>query len=510
MSATDSAHPTPLCNERANDASSSRTPRTNMNLLTTDNLLLVLIVIGVVVGISLGAGLHGRGLTDRDIMYLGFLGSIFLRMLKALILPLIISSLISGLADLDSKLSGRMGWVTIVYYMSTTFTAVFLGIALVYAIKPGYYGSSADEVRKQGGRPSTVADTFLDLIRSMFPSNLIGACITQESTMLIVPKGPLAEPEPEIYAFQQNYTNFTTPFAEPEPTDGIDPDDPYTWMFKVGHVESGMNILGIVVFCVAFGIVIARMGKQGKPLRDFFDSMREAIMRIVNIVMWFSPIGICFLIAARIVAMRNPAQMLGRIGMYMVTVLSGLGIHAFIILPTIYIVFARKNPLMHFLGASQALLTALGTASSSATLSITISNMEQKRHIDTRVARFVLPIGATINMDGTALYEAVAVLFIAQVNGVSLDAGKIIALRYRDRFRTAVNVWGDAVGSGVVAHVVRDSLDHADEVEAATMDYKGDIIRGFHGHDDIPFKNLPPDAIVNPSYSGHDELGTYM
>lgn len=151
------------------------------NIVTKENVLLLLIVIAVAIGILLGALLYGNNLTKREIMYLGFPGNIFLRMLKALILPLIISSLVSGLAALDSKLSGRMGWITIVYYMVTTFTAVFLGIALVYAMRPGYYGSINEKDAGKGSRPATAADTFLDLFRSMFPPNLVQACIMKVS-----------------------------------------------------------------------------------------------------------------------------------------------------------------------------------------------------------------------------------------------------------------------------------------------------------------------------------------
>merc|ERR1712066_59113 len=199
---------------------------------------------------------------------------------------------------------------------------------------------------------------------------------------------------------------------------------------------------------------------------------------------------------------------MGQLGLYFMTVLIGLFLHGFVVLPIIYTVCTRKLPFRFIANMTNAFTTAFGTASSSATLPVTISLLEEKNEVDPRVCRFVLPIGATINMDGTALYEAVAAIFISQVNGMALSIGQVIAISITataasigaagipqaglvtmvmvleavglppdditiilavdwllDRFRTTINVVGDSVGAGIVNHLSAGELDAMDKVE---------------------------------------------
>ncbi|PNI78626.1 SLC1A2 isoform 6, partial [Pan troglodytes] len=177
-------------------------------------------------------------------------------------------------------------------------------------------------------------------------------------------------------------------------------------------------------------------------------------------IMWYSPLGIACLICGKIIAIKDLEVVARQLGMYMVTVIIGLIIHGGIFLPLIYFVVTRKNPFSFFAGIFQAWITALGTASSAGTLPVTFRCLEENLGIDKRVTRFVLPVGATINMDGTALYEAVAAIFIAQMNGVVLDGGQIVTVR--DRMRTSVNVVGDSFGAGIVYHLSKSELDTID------------------------------------------------
>ncbi|MGH0138283.1 UNVERIFIED_CONTAM: hypothetical protein FKN15_009725, partial [Acipenser sinensis] len=143
----------------------------------------------------------------------------------------------------------------------------------------------------------------------------------------------------------------------------------------------------------------------------------------------YFPLGIVFLVAGKILEMRDPSLIGKKLGMYAVTVVSGLLLHGTVILPLLYLFITRKNPILYVRGLLQALVIALATSSSSATLPITMKCLLENNGIDRRIARFVLPIGATINMDGTALYEAVAAIFIAQVNEYELDFGQLITIR---------------------------------------------------------------------------------
>uniref|UniRef100_A0A3Q3G7I8 Amino acid transporter n=1 Tax=Labrus bergylta TaxID=56723 RepID=A0A3Q3G7I8_9LABR len=344
----------------------------------------VLFTVGaVIVGIVLGFALRPYKMTFREVKYFSFPGELLMRMLQMLVLPLLISSLITGMAALDSKASGKMGMRAVIYYMTTTFIAVFIGILVVLVIHPGK-GSKEEFGKQQTIEQVSPADAFLDLIR-------------------------------------------------------------------------------------------------------------------------YAPIGILFLIAGKIVEMDDLTQMGGQLGMYTITVIIGLSIHAFVILPTLYFAITRQNPFVFIAGLLQALVTALGTSSSSATLPVTFKCLEENNKIDKRITRFILPVGATINMDGTALYEALAAIFIAQVNNMEMNFGQIITISitataasigaagipqaglvtmvivltsvglptdditliiavdwFLDRLRTTTNVLGDSIGAGIVEFLSRHELRSKD------------------------------------------------
>uniref|UniRef100_A0A0K8SXQ7 Amino acid transporter n=1 Tax=Lygus hesperus TaxID=30085 RepID=A0A0K8SXQ7_LYGHE len=441
------------------------------------NLLPVLTVMAVVGGVSMGFILRTTSSskwTPREVMYIQFPGDLFLRMLKGLIIPLLVASVTAAIGSLDFSLSKKIGGRAVLYYVSTTLLAVIEGIILVLLIKPGSRVSDVLKEDRKGSvmsRPVTTADTLLDLVRNLFPPNLVQSCIAQYRTVIIPPK--------EI-----NETN----------------SDIKLWDFT-GEYTGSSNVLGLVVFSVVQGIAIAQMGKVGKPLQDFYTALGEAMMLITNWVIWLSPIGVFFLVAAKVLEAESFAVMVGQMGMYFLTVMVGLILHGFIVVPLIYVVCVKKMPIKFIANMGQAIITAFATGSSSATLSVSMGCLEEKNGIDTRVSRFVMPIGATINMDGTALYEAVAVIFISQVRHLSLSLTQIISVSITatmasigaasipqaglvtmvmvldtvglpaedvslifavdwllDRFRTTVNVLGDAIGAGVVAHLSQKEL----------------------------------------------------
>ncbi|MED6283827.1 hypothetical protein CHARACLAT_012877 [Characodon lateralis] len=225
----------------------------------------------------------------------------------------------------------------------------------------------------------------------------------------------------------------------------------------------GINVVGLLVFSIAFGLILSSMGTEGKPLRDLINCLNKTIMLLVKVAIWYSPVGIIFLLAGQVVKMTD-AEDIGRdVAMYTLTVITGLIIHGCVTLPLIYFIVTRKNPLRFYGGILQALSTAFGTSSSSATLPVTLHCMEENHKMDKQVTRFMLPIGATMNMDGAALYEAVAALFIAQVNDMDFNQRQIIVLR--DRIRTAINVLGDCIDVGVVQHLSRHELQKSSRAE---------------------------------------------
>ncbi|XP_003974827.3 excitatory amino acid transporter 1-like [Takifugu rubripes] len=447
------------------------------------NAFVLFTISAVIIGIILGFGLRSYNMSYRDVTFFSFPGELLMRMLQMLVLPLLVSSLITGVAALDSRASGKMGMRAVIYYTTTTIIAVTIGIVMVLAIHPGR-GIKDEFSKTQKIEQVSPADAFLDLIRNMFPPNLVEACTKQYKTQYgkrIV-----------HVRMTVNDTIFTLNGSQEITREETVP---------VPGSVNGVNALGLVVFSLCFGLIIGSMREQGQPLRDFFDCLNEAIMRLVAIIMWYAPIGILFLIAGKIVEMDDITAMGSQLGMYTVTVICGLLVHATIVLPLLYFIITRKNPFVFIAGLLQALVTALGTSSSSATLPITFKCLEENNKVDKRVTRFVLPVGATINMDGTALYEALAAIFIAQVNDYDLNFGQILTISitataasigaagipqaglvtmiivltsvglptdditliiavdwFLDRFRTVTNVLGDSIGAGIVEHLSRHEL----------------------------------------------------
>ncbi|XP_065730234.1 excitatory amino acid transporter 1 isoform X2 [Phocoena phocoena] len=414
------------------------------------NAFVLLTVTAVIVGTILGFTLRPYKMSYREVKYFSFPGELLMRMLQMLVLPLIISSLVTGMAALDSKASGKMGMRAVVYYMTTTIIAVVIGIIIVIIIHPGK-GTKENMHREGKIVQVTAADAFLDLIRNMFPPNLVEACFKQFKTNYEKRsfKVPIQSNETLVGAVINNVSEAMETLTRI--TEELVP---------VPGSVNGVNALGLVVFSMCFGFVIGNMKEQGQALREFFDSLNEAIMRLVAVIMWYAPLGILFLIAGKIVEMEDMGVIGGQLAMYTVTVIVGLLIHAVIVLPLLYFLVTRKNPWVFIGGLLQALVTALGTSSSSATLPITFKCLEENNGVDKRVTRFVLPVGATINMDGTALYEALAAIFIAQVNNFDLNFGQIITIR--DRLRTTTNVLGDSLGAGIVEHLSRHELKNRD------------------------------------------------
>ncbi|XP_028639383.1 excitatory amino acid transporter 4 [Grammomys surdaster] len=505
------------CLQGLQDSLQQRALRTRLRLQTMTrehvrrflrrNAFILLTVSAVIIGVSLAFALRPYQLSYRQIKYFSFPGELLMRMLQMLVLPLIVSSLVTGMASLDNKATGRMGMRAAVYYMVTTVIAVFIGILMVTIIHPG---KGSKEGLHREGRIETVptADAFMDLVRNMFPPNLVEACFkqfkTQYSTRMvtrtIVRTDNGSELGASISPSVENETsileNVTRALGTLQEVISFEETVP------VPGSANGINALGLVVFSVAFGLVIGGMKHKGRVLRDFFDSLNEAIMRLVGIIIWYAPVGILFLIAGKILEMEDMAVLGGQLGMYTLTVIVGLFLHAGGVLPLIYFLVTHRNPFPFIGGMLQALITAMGTSSSSATLPITFRCLEEGLGVDRRITRFVLPVGATVNMDGTALYEALAAIFIAQVNNYELNLGQITTISitataasvgaagipqaglvtmvivltsvglpteditliiavdwFLDRLRTMTNVLGDSIGAAVIEHLSQRELE---------------------------------------------------
>nr|VFK14047.1 MAG: Na+/H+-dicarboxylate symporter [Candidatus Kentron sp. LFY] len=389
-------------------------------------ILLIFIVFGVIAGLLTG------WYFGAQMVSVTWLGDLFLNALKMMILPLIIAAVISGVSSMgDIRKLGRVGGVTLGYYVMTTGIAVFIGLIMVNLIEPGIgLDISGGTIPEGVSEKKDVGVT--DIILSLVSPNLIASAVETQ-------------------------------------------------------------LLPIILWSILFAAALTTLGEKGRAVLDFFDGMNQAMMKLITWLMYFAPIGIFALVAGRLGQAGGGEAFLREIEAvlwHVVTVLTGLAAH-FAVLFLILLLIAKRGR-NYLVGMLRALFTAFGTASSSATLPLTMECARENK-VDNRAVEFTLPLGSTVNMDGTAMYEAAAVMFIAQAYGMDMTLGQqaiifvtatlaaigaagipeaglvtmVIVLGavglpldgiglllavdwFLDRFRTATNVWGDSVGAAVV------------------------------------------------------------
>lgn len=330
-------------------------------------------MIGMLLGVLFGLALSfidGGALFISH--YIKPFGTIFINLLKLIAIPLILASLIKGVSDLQdiSKLS-QMGGRTILTYLCTTLIAVVIGLILVNTIQPGKtisvetrqelveaYASDADQKREAAAKQKAAGP--LQALVDVVPSNIFAAA------------------------------------------------------------TSNRNMLQIIFFALFFGIgMILLPQEQSKSVKDFFDSFNAIILKLIDLIMLAAPYGVFALLAALVVEAPS-LELFQALALYAVTLLLGLALMIFVY-AIIVKVFTKKSPSFFFSGIAPAQLLAFSTSSSAATLPVTMDCVEEKLGVDKEVASFVLPIGATINMDGTSVYQGVAAVFIAQAFGLDLS-----------------------------------------------------------------------------------------
>jgi Na+/H+-dicarboxylate symporter len=331
------------------------------------------ILIGMVFGLVFGFVMKNLEMKGIVVDWIKPFGTIFINLLKMIAVPLIIVSLIVGLSDLKdiAKLS-KLGGRTVVLYLFTTVTAVSIGLVLANLIKPGEYIN--DESRK-----------------SLLENFAGDAAKKIELAASAKNQGPL---QPLVDVVPENFFLAMT---------------------------DNTSMLKVILFVILIGIGLILIDEnKAKPVVDFFKGLNEVILKIIDIIMLFSPIGVFALMAALMVEIPDFST-LNALGIYALTVVLGLIIMTFVIYPTMLIVMAKYSPVKFYRAIAPAQLLAFSTSSSAATLPVTMERVIENVGVDEEVASFVLPLGATVNMDGTSLYQAVAAVFIAQAMGIPLD-----------------------------------------------------------------------------------------
>ena len=319
------------------------------------------IFLGLFLGIIVGLLLTSN--SNIATTYIKPFGTLFLNLIKMLIVPLVFSSLIVGTASVgDVKSLGRIGGKTLAYYLMTTAFAVVLGLILGNVLVPGQGLSIPVNVETTAQEAPSIVDTLLNII----PSNPLKSLV-----------------------------------------DG--------------------SMLQIIVFAIFLGIGATAVKEElGKPFINFFNSLAEIMYKITEIVMKFAPIGVFGLITP-VVAENGPSVLLPLIKV-IIAVYLGCILHAAIVYSSLLKVLANYNPIKFFKGIVSPAITAFSTSSSSGTLPVTMKAAKENLGVSDKIASFVLPLGATVNMDGTALYQGVCALFIAQVYGLNLSIGQMVTI----------------------------------------------------------------------------------
>ena len=404
--------------------------------------IIICMILGTIVGILFNSSGNYENNTIYTLILL--LGDIFIRLLKMVIVPLIFTSIIMGISSIkDQSKIGRLGFKTLIYYVCTSLIAILIGLTLANMIQPGIGAATLDQVNAFDTTKLSSTNSILDILKRMIPLNPISA------------------------------------------------------------LASG-DILGIIFFAIFFGITMNFVdSKYNSSVKGLIESIYKVIMVMTQAIIKCAPIGVFGLMTKTVSS--TGLSIFKDLGLYAFTIACGLSIHLFIVLPLILFIFVKVNPIKHFRAMASAMVTAFSTSSSSATLPVTMKCVKDNVKVSNEVTSFVLPMGATINMDGTALYECAGVLFIAQALGIPLDAsqqfivvitallasigaagipsaglvmlfivtdavglqsdavalwvGSMLAIdRPLDMFRTMVNISSDSVGAAVIAKSEGENL----------------------------------------------------
>ena len=396
------------------------------------------IIICMILGTILGTYYNQIDfINNQSYILIVLLGDIFVRLLKMIIVPLIFTSIIIGISSIkDQSKIGRLGLKTFIYYMCTSLFAILIGLTLANVIQPGVGAVTIDQVGAYDTSKLSTSNSILDILKRMIPTNPIGA----------LAKG---------------------------------------------------DILGVIFFALFFGVMMNFSSSDSRStIKKIIKSIYDIILKMTQVIIKCAPLGIFGLMTKTV--SNTGLSIFKELGMYALTIGLGLSIHLFVVLPLIIFIFVRVNPIIHFKAMATAMVTAFSTSSSSATLPVTMKCVNENVKASNETTSFVLPMGATINMDGTALYECAGVLFIAQALGIQLDAsqqfivvitallasvgaagipsaglvmlfivtdavglksdavalwvGSMLAIdRPLDMFRTMVNITSDSVGAAVIA-----------------------------------------------------------
>ena len=380
------------------------------------------ILIGLVAGVIYAFVSSALGWNQFTIDWIDPFGSIFIRLLKFIAVPLVLFSIISGISSLsDISRLGKMGAKTLGFYLITTFIAVSLGLLLVNTLKPGTF---LDETQRIKNRISY--ELWANEVGEPIKDNKNFLNNPQYADLVAEVSGSEQVIDEKVEKLKMNATST----QDASPLQFLVDMVPENLVFSISN--NGL-MLQVIFFAIFFGIAIAVVGEKAKQVANFIVSINEVFLKMVEMVMSAAPYFVFALLAGVIAKMADtPAEVLEifkGLGSYALTMVLGLSFLIFVFYPTILTIFVKGMTFKKvFKNISPAQLMAFSTSSSAATLPVTMKCVENNMGVSKNVASFVLPIGATVNMDGTSLLQAVAVIFMAQLHMVDLSAGQQLTI----------------------------------------------------------------------------------
>lgn len=454
---------------------------------------LFLLVLSTVAGYVLGVLLRPQGLSNQALLLIGFPGQLMLRSFLMIIVPLLFCSLVLGVSSLRRGGDARMVALTIGLFLAlSTFSAV-MGATAGHLVHPGQrMGANLEgqQHRQFSGRKGVILDSMLDLLWNAIPSNIIEATFVKEYTHV------------EIINSSQN-------------------DSASIIYKKTVQQMKGVNFMGLLTFSILFGCALAVLGEKGDQLHAVIEQLNAVVMSIMGYFLKLLPLGMFFWMLQEGLETGAPVQLLGSLSLFLVTALGCIAFHQFVLLPFLYLVLVRRNPVRYHFNLLPAILTAFGTASSAATLPATVRCAEESNRLNRCVTRFVLPLGMVVHMNGGTFYTPLSALFLAQLEGVEVGtpetivmcvtsillfisapatvlggnpvylltvmaAGGISKPQYisiilsmewlMERFRTVMNVVADSYVAAIVEKLCRDRLPTEDQDDTS---YPATVLRGY-------------------------------
>ncbi|XP_052066157.1 excitatory amino acid transporter 1-like [Mytilus californianus] len=367
------------------------------------NLLVILTLLGGAVGLSVGFSLRKWTLTKDTLLWIGILGEMYIRMLKMMIVPLMVSSIITATASLDLKANGKISVVCLVYTMVCNFLPSILGCILCVIIEPGKSVHISKEFTSVPDKSTETQDIFADLLRNVFPDNLIVSTFEQAHTKYRIAERNLS--------LVKNESSFITIIKEKE---------------KILGSAHGTNIIGLIIASSIFGMATSATKEHGKAFYNFFTSATCVILQMLRWLIWFTPVGVASLLARTLASSADTSDEFKHLGMFIATVLLGFALWSLAVVPLVYFIIYRTNPFRFLFTLVEPVLITFATSSTAIAMPETLHSLEVINKLDKRVTRFVVPLSASIGRSGTCLYINISCLFVVQLVGMELTFTRIV------------------------------------------------------------------------------------